>query len=150
MYFSVVFPLADFRSLHRDSAGRLRRPAWGQTNPMAEFARGFGKIHTRTKSGAGYAGENYYADCDNAVKYPSQYFLKPIPGLKRSILAYPIYRRFYFDGQMAGRFELGFRLNEGSIHEIARFEGRSSTAHRNSPLRCCKTTCGLSCLMTGK
>ncbi|MHC9236893.1 hypothetical protein ACX9MO_14780 [Pseudooceanicola sp. 502str34] len=91
---------------------------------MAEFARGFGEIHTRTKSGAGYAGENYYADCDNAVKYPSQYFLKPIPGSQRSILAYPIYRRFYFDGHMAGRFELGFRLNEGSIHEIAETEGR--------------------------
>lgn len=123
MYFSVVFPLADFRSLHRDNAGRLDRPAWGQTDPMADFARGFGKIHTRTQSGAGYAGENYYADCDNAVRYPSQYFLKPIPGQQRSILAYPIYRRFYFDGQMAGRFELGFRLNEGSIHEIAETEG---------------------------
>ncbi|MFC3170335.1 hypothetical protein [Paracoccus fontiphilus] len=124
MYFAVVFPLADFRRLHRENAGRLERPAWGQTDPRAEFARGFGKIHTRTKSAAGYAGENYYADCDNVIKYPSQYFLNPIPGLLRSILAYPVYRRFYFDGQMSGRFELGFRLNEGSIHEIARSEGR--------------------------
>ncbi|WP_143026868.1 hypothetical protein [Celeribacter baekdonensis] len=90
---------------------------------MAKFARGFGGIHTRTKPGAGFAGENYYADCDNAIKYPYQYFLKPVPGLQRSILAYPIYRRFYFDGHMAGRFELGFRLNEDSIHDIACFEG---------------------------
>nr|WP_323780437.1 hypothetical protein [Amylibacter sp.] len=124
MYFSVVFPIADFRSLHSESAGRLERPAWGQTDPRADFARGFGGIHTRTKSGAGYAGENYYADCENLIKYPSQFFLKTIVGSKRSILAYPIYRRFYFDGQMAGRFELGFRLNEGTIHEIARSEGR--------------------------
>lgn len=124
MYFSVVFPLADFRSLHSESAGRLERPAWGLTDPRAKFARGFGGIHTRTKSGAGYAGENYYADCDNLIKYPSQFFLKPLTGSKRSILAYPIYRRFYYDGQMAGRFELGFRLNEGTIHEIAQSEGR--------------------------
>lgn len=123
MYFSVIFPIADFRSLHRDCAGRLERPAWGRADPIAEFARGFGKIQIRTKSGAGYAGENYYADCDNAIKYPSQYFVKPIPGLQRSILAYPIYRRFYFDGSMAGRFELGFRLNEDSIHDIARTKG---------------------------
>lgn len=138
MYFSIVFPLADFRGLHRDSAGRLERPAWGQVDPRADFARGFGKIHTRTKSGAGYAGENYYADCDNAVKYPSQFFLEPIPELNRSILAYPIYRRFYFDGQMAGRFEFGFRLNEGSIHEIARSDGRvgySTTALAGQVLR---------------
>lgn len=124
MYFSIVFPLADFRNLHNESAGRLERPAWGQTDPRAEFARGFGAIHTRTQSGAGYAGENYYADCDNLIKYPSQYFPKPAPGSKRSILAYPIYRRFYYDGYMAGRFELGFRLNEETIHEIARSQGR--------------------------
>lgn len=124
MYFSVVFPIADFRSLHNENAGRLERPAWGQTDPRAEFARGFGAIHTRTKSGSGYAGENYYADCENLIKYPSQIFLNPISGSKRSILAYPIYRRFYYDGTMAGRFELGFRLNEGTIHEIARSEGR--------------------------
>lgn len=124
MYFSIVYPLADFRSLHNQSAGRLDRPAWGQADPRAEFARGFGEIHTRTKSGAGYAGENYYADCDNLIKYPSQYFLKSILGSRRSVLAYPIYRRFYYDGQMAGRFELGFRLNEDTIHDIARSEGR--------------------------
>ena len=123
MYFSVVFPLADFRSLHRENAGRLERPAWGQTDPRADFARGFGKIHPRTKSGAGYRGENYYADCNNIIKYPAQFFLNPIVGLQRSILAYPIYRRFYFDGRMGGRFELGFRLNEDSIREIERSEG---------------------------
>ena len=123
MFISITFPVADFRNLHRYNAGRLNRPAWGHSDPQAKFARGFGAIHTRTKSGNGFIGENYYADCDNLVRYPRQCFLTPIPNLNRAILAYPFYRRFYFDGQMAGRFEFGFRLNEGSIDAIEATEG---------------------------
>ena len=118
MFVAVIFPIADFRTLHRDNAGRLNRPAWGNADPQARFARGFGSIHTRTKSGNGFSGENYYADCDNIVRYPEQIFLEPLSGADRSVLLYPFYRRFYFDGQMSGRFELGFRLNAASIEDI--------------------------------
>jgi len=118
MFISITFPVADFRNLHPQNAGRLERPAWGRADPQAQFARGFGSIHSRTKSGNGFVGENYYADCNNLVRYPKQYFLTPVSNLKSTVLAYPFYRRFYFDGQMAGRFELGFRLNEGSIEHI--------------------------------
>ncbi len=118
MYVSIIYPLADFRKLHPDNAGQLEKPAWGMADPRAQFARGFGEIHTRTKSGERFAGENYYADCDKLIRYPSQYFLSPSTEDIRNILTYPIYRRFYFDGQMAGRFELGFRLNEGTIRDI--------------------------------
>ena len=123
MFISVTFPLADFRDLHKEKVGRLERPAWGRSDPQAQFARGMGSIHTRTKSGNGFIGENYYADCNNLIKYPDQFFLNPIPGLNRRVLAYPFYRRFYYDGLMSGRFELGFRLNEGSIEEIELMEG---------------------------
>ncbi|MBN8291894.1 hypothetical protein JI664_07965 [Rhodobacter sp. NTK016B] len=124
MFISITYPVADFRNLHRENAGRLERPAWGRADPQAHFARGLGSIHTRTKSANGFTGENYYADCDNLVRYPKQFFLTPIPNLNRTVLAYPFYRRFYFDGLMAGRFELGFRLNEGSIEHIAAINGK--------------------------
>lgn len=119
MFISVTFPFADYRSLCEESAGRLERPCWGSADPRATFARGFGSIHTRTKSANGFVGENYYADCDNLIRYPAQLFLQPLCGGSRRILSYPFYRRFFFDGEMSGRFELGFRLNEASIHEIA-------------------------------
>ncbi|KQB96844.1 hypothetical protein AL073_07000 [Loktanella sp. 1ANDIMAR09] len=118
MFASVVFPIADFRSVHPQSAGRLDKPKWGEQNPQAKFARGFGSIHTRTKSGVGFIGENYYADCENLVKYPSQTFVSALLSEHRSIVTYPVYRRFYFDGQMSGRFEFGFRLNEASIQDV--------------------------------
>lgn len=104
--------------MHKDKAGRLERPCWGRADPRASFARGFGAIHTRTKSGSGFIGENYYADCNALVKYPCQLFTKPLHGHSKQILAYPFYRRFYFDGDFAGRFEFGFRLNEASIDDI--------------------------------
>jgi hypothetical protein len=96
----------------------LNIPAWGSSDPRAKFARGFGGIHTRTKSGVGFIGENYYADCQNFIRYPSLKFIEPLHNRKRPVLAYPIYRRFFFDGMFAGRFELGFRLNEASLREI--------------------------------
>ncbi|MEH2679627.1 hypothetical protein GFM11_33460 [Rhizobium leguminosarum bv. viciae] len=118
MFISVTFPVADFRVLHREQAGRLKIPAWGSSDPRAKFARGFGGIHTRTKSGDGFIGENYYADCQNFIRYPNLKFIEPLHNRKRPVLAYPIYRRFFFDGMFAGRFELGFRLNEASLREI--------------------------------
>lgn len=118
MFVSVIFPLADFRGLHSDKCGRLDRPYWGSADPRAKFARGFGAIHTRNKSGNGFVGENYYADCGALLKYPALIFVNAAPTLDRRILIYPLYRRFFFDGQFAGRFEFGFRLNEGTIQEV--------------------------------
>ncbi|MGR9319161.1 hypothetical protein ACU8LZ_22320 [Rhizobium leguminosarum] len=118
MFISITFPIADFRVLHKEQAGRLKIPAWGSSDPRAKFARGFGGIHTRTKSGDGFIGENYYADCQNFIRYPGLKFIEPLQNRKRPVLAYPIYRRFFFDGMFAGRFELGFRLNEASLWEI--------------------------------
>ncbi|MGO4439997.1 hypothetical protein [Rhizobium sp. RAF56] len=119
MFISVTFPVADFRILHREHAGRLNIPAWGSSDPRAKFARGFGGIHTRTKSGNGFIGENYYADCQKLIRYPELKFIQALHKRERSVLAYPIYRRFFFDGLFAGRFELGFRLNRASLNEIA-------------------------------
>ena len=118
MFVSVVFPVADFRGLASDRCGRLDRPSWGSAHPRASFSRGFGAIHTRNKSGNRFVGEDYYADCNNLVKYPSQTFLTPLSQSSRKILLYPLYRRFFFDGQVSGRFEFGFRLNEATVEEI--------------------------------
>ncbi|WP_439528989.1 hypothetical protein [Pannonibacter sp.] len=134
MFISIVFPVADFRSLHPQLAGRLWKPRWGEHDPQAHFARGFGSIQTRTKSGVGFVGENYYADCENLVRYPAQTFVSPLVDKKRPILSYPIYRRFYFDGQMSGRFEFGFRLNEASIDEIAMMANVKKTEVHYDPI----------------
>lgn len=120
----MIFPVADFRALHVDSVGRLSKPRWGEIDPQAKFARGFGSINARTKSGNGFVGENYYADCNNFIRYPENLFFSPIFGSERNVLCYPIYRRFFYDGKTAGRFELGFRLNEATVRDVL-FEART-------------------------
>lgn len=125
MFISVTFPFADYRGLHKENAGRLERPCWGNADPRASFAKGFGSIHTRMKSSNGFSGENYYADCNNIIKYPSQIFVQPLINKNRAILVYPVYRRFFFDGQISGRYELGFRLNEDSIYDIEKWEEKT-------------------------
>lgn len=54
-------------------------------------------------------------------------FLTSVTSNGRRILSYPIFRRFYFDGQISGRFEFGFRLNEGSLFDIQRIAAACST-----------------------
>lgn len=104
--------------MHHEEAGRLKVPHWGEHDPQAKFVRGFGSIHTRNKSGVGFEGENYYADANNVVRYPGQTFISALVGHNHPILMYPIYRRFFFDGIISGRFELGFRMNMPTIDAI--------------------------------
>lgn len=135
LFVSIVFPIADFRSLHSEKGGRLDKPRWGEHDPQARFVRGFGSIHPRTKSGVGFVGENHYADCENLVKYPNQTFISALTTETREVLSYPTYRRFYFDGQMSGRFEFGFRLNEASIDDIIRTARYRGNAVNYDPIK---------------
>lgn len=73
----------------------------GEHDPQAHFARGFGSIHTRTKSGEGFIGENYYADCEN---------LGPVDKLGSQISFDLIQSSFYggYRGSFAdGRYGVG-------------------------------------------
>lgn len=119
MFLVTTFPVADFRHLHREELGRLSKPRWGQLDPDAKFMRGFGSIHRRTRSGIGFNGEEFYADFDNMLKFPRKFLVKPFPREPETIPAYPIFRRFYFDGVFSGKFEVGFRLDEDLLHHYA-------------------------------
>ena len=132
MFFAVIFPLADFRYLHKDTFGRLERPAWGNVDPKAKFARGFGPIHRRTKSGLGFAGEEFYADCDRLVRFPDQLKVRPFLGEQETIPVYPIFRRFYFDGIFSGKFEFGFRMDEQLISHYAELSSSLIYSPENS------------------
>lgn len=72
----------------------------------------------RAKSGVGYIGENYFADCQNFIRYPELKFISPLATSPDKVLMYPVYRRFFFDGDFCGRYELGFRLNGPTIDHI--------------------------------
>ena len=85
------------------------------------FVRGFGKISARNGSGLGLGGEDSFADVNNAlrierVEFRQSEWNRPLP-----IALW--FRRFYYDGQIAGRFEIGFMVPEDDL--LARFKDQA-------------------------
>jgi hypothetical protein len=101
MFVVAQLPVSDLRGLVPGEMARLRKPNWDAVDPGALFMRGFGPIATRNASSLGMAGEHFFADFDRTAIFKSRLANLPIE-LK------PWFRRFYFDGQIAGRFEFGF------------------------------------------
>jgi hypothetical protein len=107
MFIVVQLPFADVRGLLADQAGRLARPDWTADDPGLTFIRGFGKMAARNDKSFGLHGERYFADFDNAVRLRKVLFLEQ-KGLPEPLEAELWFRRLYFDGGLAGRFEFGF------------------------------------------
>ena len=121
MFIIAQLPLADFRPLITGGKGRLSVPDWSSDNLDSGFVRGFGKISARNGSGLGLGGEDSFADVNNAlrierVEFRQSEWNRPLP-----IALW--FRRFYYDGQIAGRFEIGFMVPEDDL--LARFKDQA-------------------------
>ncbi|UPK34362.1 hypothetical protein IVB18_40625 [Bradyrhizobium sp. 186] len=110
MFIIVQIPFADFRPVVTGERARLRVPDWGAKEPKG-FVRGFGKISLRNSSGLGLAGESRFADMGNAIRFPEHIDYRE-DSWPSSLDIVPWFRRLYFDGQIAGRFEIGFLIAE--------------------------------------
>lgn len=109
MFLIAQLPLADLRILAPDQRGRLETPDWTKVDPGPAFVRGFGRMSARNLSSLGMPGERAFADFDQAARFRAD----PVytqPGWSTSIRVKPWFRRLYFDGHMAGRFEFGFMV----------------------------------------
>ena len=117
MFIVAQMPLADLRPLTADRQGRLGVPDWTQDDPGRGFVRGFGAVAARNLSSLGIAGESAFADFGRAAR-----FAAPIPhsqpGWPRPLLIEPWFRRCYFDGRLAGRFEFGFLVGDEAEDEV--------------------------------
>jgi hypothetical protein len=118
MFVLAQLPLADFRPLIKGEKGRLLVPDWTSDNLNSGFLRGFGKIHARNGSGLGLEGERSFADVNNALRF---YYWPEVPqdGWNRPLRLALWFRRFYFDGLLAGRVEIGFMVPSDTM--LARF-----------------------------
>lgn len=116
MFIIVQIPFADLRPLLPGERGRLKSPDWEADEPKG-FVRGFGKISARNLSGFGLVGESRFADMDNAIRFPEL-----IEDADSGWSIVPWFRRLYFDGQIAGRFEIGFRILRDEDGEFGKEE----------------------------
>jgi hypothetical protein len=113
MFIIVQLPLADFRPLIRGGKGRLSVPDWTSENLDSGFVKGFGKISPRNGSGLGLAGERSFADVNNALRFDRLEFQQR--GWNKPMPVALWFRRLYYDGQMAGRFEIGLMVPEDDL-----------------------------------
>lgn len=110
MFLTLQFPLGDLRAF-AGSDDRLPYPSWPVPR-HTEHLRSAGGIRKRIRTGLkNWIGESQYCAADHALKFSSdraQFSL----GNGASLQA--CFRRFFFDGQAAGKFEVGFRVTSSN------------------------------------
>ncbi len=119
MFVLIQFPLVDLRPIVPGEMGRLTVPDWSAADPGISFIRGFGKMAARNSRGFGLAGERAFADFNNAVRFRDTLYYNQ-QGWSQKIRAELEFRRLYFDGKLAGRFEYGFLMNPAQESEVLR------------------------------
>ena len=116
MFVLIQLPVADLRPLLAGERGRLPKPDWSADDPAGAFMRGFGKVASRNSEAYGLIGERAFADFDNAVRfnYSDEHLWYCQQGWDHPVTIQPWFRRFYFDGIFAGRFEFGFLVMDNT------------------------------------
>lgn len=118
MFIMLHFPFVDLRGIHENRHGRSPRPDWRSDDPGECFVRGFGGMSTRNAKAFGLVGERAYVGFERALVFP-----KPgahhQEGWSHSIPLRIWFRRLYFDGDIAGRFEVGFNTDGNFESELA-------------------------------
>lgn len=98
MLLSLQFPIADLRSFLEKPTGRLPLPGWPLPLPQRQFVRGFGPIVRRRRSISwDHLGENRVCEAHHALRF--------IPVARPEFQC--AYRRFFFDGKVVGKFDIG-------------------------------------------
>lgn len=120
MFILVQLPLADLRPMVPGQMGRLQIPDWTADDPGAAFVRGFGKMATRNSRGFGLFGERAFSDFNNTVRFNEPLVYRQ-QGWRGAMPVDLRFRRLYFDGRLAGRFEFGFIID----HDVEERVGRN-------------------------
>ncbi len=134
MFILLQLPLADLRPLIKGGRGRLEKPDWTADDPEGAFMRGFGLVAARNSEAYGLIGERAFADFDKAVRfnYADEHLWYRQQGWEHPVTILPWFRRFYFDGVMAGRFEFGFLVMDETERYV--FEETHATPYDPSVL----------------
>ena len=106
MLISIQFPMADSRGFIR-TTGRLSKPSWPLPTPNKEFVRTYGAVRIRPRGGlSGWIGENEICEATHSIRLSACLTVKSTDSAT-TIPLRVAFRRFFFDGMAAGKFELG-------------------------------------------
>ncbi|EKE25285.1 MAG: hypothetical protein ACD_5C00224G0003 [uncultured bacterium] len=108
MFIVVQIPIGDVRLFVDECSKRLPTPTWPYPNEK-QYLRYAGKVEKRNLGGVNnWIGESRICNSKRACRF--QAGIRNISIAEEAYLR-PIFRRFYFDGYMTGKFEFGFSLN---------------------------------------
>ncbi|HYY97489.1 MAG TPA: hypothetical protein VE642_02810 [Pyrinomonadaceae bacterium] len=107
MFLSILLPFADSRFFLPGKVNLLGRPLWPSASPDIDFVRSFGSIRKRKLGGlSGWIGEGAICEANRALRFSRlNRFRDTESGIEIPISL--SFRRFYFDGQAVGKFEVG-------------------------------------------
>jgi hypothetical protein len=118
MFIMLHFPFVDLRGIHESRLGRSPRPDWRSDDPGQCFVPGFGGMSARNAKAFGLVGERAYVQFERALA-----FVQPgahrQEGWSQGVPLRVWFRRLYFDGDIAGRFEIGFNTDANFETEIS-------------------------------
>lgn len=117
MFVLLQLPFVDLRGLHQDELGRSPRPDWRADDPGESFIRNFGGMSTRNAKAYGLVGERAYIEFEHALAFPKpgHHWQEKWP---QSVPLRLWFRRLYFDGEISGRFEIGFNSDPEAEREL--------------------------------
>jgi len=119
MHVTIQIPITDIRPTADNSAPRIAAPNWGHLTKYKDFTRSFGVIEQRQRGVGAVSGEDLYVSARKAIRMADGFGSKPIEVGDCEVLFECTFRRFFFDGEMAARFEIGFTLRRSSQRAIA-------------------------------
>lgn len=119
MHVTIQVPITDLRPTVDNSAPRIAAPDWMKLTAYRDFTRNFGVIEERQRGVGAVSGENLYVSARKAIRMLDGFGAHPIKIGNSNVLFECTFRRFFFDGEMAGRFEIGFALRRSSQRQLA-------------------------------
>lgn len=117
MFVVLQLPFVDLRGLYEGELGRSPQPNWRADDPGECFVRNFGGMSTRNARAYGLVGERAYVEFEHALAFPKPGQHRQ-DGWRRPVALRLWFRRLYFDGDISGRFEIGFNTDFDSENEL--------------------------------
>jgi hypothetical protein len=107
VFVIAQLPIADARIL-LDDTGRLTTPPWPNTNAGKDFVRSLGSVQKRLRGGAdAWFDESTYCDARRALRFVPAGGPPPIQLAGGSVRFACAFRRYFSDGRIAIRIEVG-------------------------------------------
>lgn len=117
MFVAIQFPIADVRVFVDSDTNRVSYPTWPFPEPDRQFVRASGVVERRLQGGLeSWPGEDVYCSAKRALRFKPWLDRQHLGRLGNSLYLDCAFRRFYFNGEVVARVELGLLVQESEYN----------------------------------